>query len=102
MVWYNFFGWLSKTHETEENGIILYCDNPQCKDPIQEGSVTYDQNRREIYHAGDCGITANTHRALKLGNAVIGNVTYISVEKASRFFRKGKLKQSKKLEERAE
>jgi len=99
MAWYNPLDWFRTSKPAGD--IILYCDNPQCKAPIEDGPVAYDDEHREIYHNGECGLLANVHRAHKSGSMVVGNVEYVDVIKAVKLFRKGKLNQSsKKLEER--
>jgi len=78
----------------------LYCDNPQCGKVIEDEKITYDEERGEIYHVGECGIEANAIRSVRSENIEIQNVDYISLEKALILLKQGKLKQSEKLEEK--
>lgn len=78
----------------------LYCDNPECSKVIEDEKIVYDEEHREIYHVGECGIKATAYRSLKSGNPEIQNVDYISLEKALILLKQGKLKQSEKLEEK--
>ena len=98
MTWYNPLEWFSNGQEKAKD--TLYCDNPQCKYPIKDGKLTYDEEHKEIYHLGECGIEATAHRAIKSSGFEIQDVDYISREKALNFLQRGKLKQSQRLEER--
>ena len=91
---------LKRFRNRQETTNELYCDNPQCKYPIKDGRLTYDEEHGEIYHLGECGIEATEHSAIKSSGFEIQHVDYISREKALKFLQKGRLKQSQKLEER--
>jgi len=78
----------------------LYCDNPQCGKVIEDEKITYDEERGEIYHVGECGTEATAIRSVRSGNIEIQNVDYISPEKALILLKQRKLKQSEKLEEK--
>ena len=101
MVWYNPLDWF-KSPVQIDGEITLYCDNPQCKSPIQEEPVAYDREHKEVYHSGECSLFANAHRAFNSRDMVIGNVDYISLDNALKLFRNGKLNQVLKLEDRIE
>ncbi len=102
MVWYNPLSWFrnNQNQQVPKREIILYCDNPQCRLPIEEGEVAYDEENREIFHIGECGIIANAHRTFALHQVSISNVDYITTDKALELFKAGKLNQSGNLENR--
>jgi hypothetical protein len=78
----------------------LYCNNPECGKVIEDEKIVYDEERGEIYHVGGCRIKAFGYMSVKSANIEIQNVDYISLEKALILLKQGKLKQSKKLEEK--
>jgi hypothetical protein len=82
--------------------ITLYCNNPQCGRPIQQGPISYDKERLEIYHPGTCSMLANAHRCIKSGNPEFMQVDKISLDEALDLFRKGELSQASGLEGKAE
>jgi len=101
MAWYNPIDWFKSPVSTDEE-IALYCDNPQCKSPIEKGPIAYDREHREIYHSGECGLFANAHRVFNSRGMAIKNVGYISLDRALKLFRNGKLNQALELEKRVE
>lgn len=102
MTWYNPFTWFGKSVQDvqEEADRLLRCDNPQCQGVIETDEIAYDEEHKEIYHSYECFVFAKAHRVRKTGKSEVGNVDYISREKALRFLQSGKLKQSQGLEER--
>ena len=95
MGWYNL-SWLLKS-KPQGSQVILYCNNPQCSSSIKEGPVAYDMERKEIYHPdGNCAKIAMAHRAFNSQTSedtLFVSLDYISLEKALKLLRKGKLKQ---------
>ena len=99
MVWYNPLGWFARRQEVRQR--LLFCDNPQCKSVIKGGQVAYDEEHREIYHVWGCGIIATANKVFDSGEPEVQNIEYISIGEALNLLRKGKLEQSKRLEEMA-
>lgn len=98
MAWYNPLKWFRS--EQEKTKDELYCDNPQCRLPIKDTKLTYDEEHKEIYHLGECEIEAIAHRTFNSGKVEIQKMDYISRKEALKFLQRGRLKQSQKLEER--
>jgi hypothetical protein len=92
---YNPLNWFRKPQQSE---LTLYCDNPQCSDPIEKGPVAYDKNQKEVYHPGQCGMFANAHKVINSGSMSIGCTTQISLDQALKLLRKGGLSQVNNIE----
>mgnify|MGYP001620046390 CR=1 FL=1 len=97
MPWYNPLDWFRKPGKPESE-VVLYCDNPQCKRPIEVESVAYNEGDKEVYHPGDCGLEAGASKAFRENAIVMGEIDYIGLDKAKRLFREKKLKQASRLE----
>ena len=99
MAWYDPFGWFLKPEDLKE--IVLHCDNPSCRAPIQTSTMVYDSKRQEVYHDGGCHTDAELLSGFTENRQTIGQVTnhrYIDVDKAKNLFARGKLKQVSNLE----
>jgi len=100
MAWYNIKKWFTRDKGSSANA-VLYCDNPQCKKPILDDEVAFNESHAEIYHPNDlCPQLAAAHKVLASGEAISACVEYVSREKALRLFSARKLVQSKRLEDK--
>lgn len=103
MVWYNPFTWFSRTPELPTT--ILYCDNPQCQQPIDSDFMIYSAVYEEVYHLGAlCKTTAAAHKTLhreQAGNFQPLTSHFISItrQQALQLHREGRLKQSPSIDD---
>lgn len=86
MTWYNPFR--AKKGQEEP---ILYCANPQCRKPIDEGPLAYEPQEKEVVHGGYCQNLLIAHRAMQRMDFVVGNFDIISLKKAQDLARSGKI-----------
>lgn len=101
--WYDPCSWLKKAPEVLTE--VLYCDNPQCGQPIKDKEVAYDENEKEIYHVGNCALFASAQRVVETGIFNYALLEYLTLNNALRLKSNGELKQpslsqSSGLEER--
>jgi hypothetical protein len=101
MKWYNPLE-LFRKEAPDQQDLTLQCDNPQCGAEITENPVAYAKECREVYHPGDCPQIAAAHKVMKTGECIFVNLDYMSLDKAIKLLKKGKLNQSSNLEEKAE
>ncbi len=102
MPWYDPFGWFLKPEDLK--GIVLHCDNPSCREIIQNSTLVYDSKRGEVYHDGECHTDAELLSGFTENRQMIGGIfnhSYISLDKARELFKRGKLNQASKLENKA-
>ena len=85
MIWHKPSTWFHRNEASEE--MVLRCMNPLCGRPIEEEAVCYEPNVREIYHVGECAVSAQAYRVLETRQKVSGNFEYITREKAERLLR---------------
>lgn len=94
MIWYNPLTWFRKSKQP-----TLFCDNLQCDEEIVGNLVAYSKLDREIYHNFMCARKTQVQKAFHSDKTLIYHINQLTRTKVLRLFKKGKLKQSKRLEE---
>lgn len=108
MAWYNLFGLFGRRNLQDEFSSIqpdkyypptFYCANPQCRQPIEGDDMSYEPERKEVVHGGECQQLLICHRVLesaRSGNIapMFGKFDVISRPKAIKLARKGKISPS--------
>ncbi len=89
--WYDPRSWFKKAPEVPKE--VLYCDNPQCRQLIDDKEIAYSGAEKEIYHIGDCALFASAHRVVETGLFSYANLDYITINDALKLKSSGKLKQ---------
>ncbi len=98
MAWYDFLRGFGNGRVLKWTP-ILYCDNPRCELVIKKSPVMYDREKKEIYHNRVCGWVANVDQEQYSREVVERKLVSINLDQALKLFKKGKLKQARKLEE---
>jgi hypothetical protein len=90
-------GLFRKNKKETENGIQLYCQNPQCNRPlIPNGEEVADVNGNLVHVNKDCIIVYMGHEAIRTRNVVFcSEVKYLLYGQAEELAKEGKLKVGK-------
>ena len=102
MTWYNPLSWFSISRDTPNEYTPLYCCNPQCRQPIDDGHIAYDKEHGTIYHIGECQLLGVAWETFNSKAVTTGDFSLISRLQAFRLLENKKLKQPKTLEEKVE
>ena len=93
MTWYKPYSWFREMSQDQD--IVLRCDNPQCKKPIRKAIIAYDPVQREIYHYSNCPLYAIAHRISQLKEEpVASEIRPITRKKALSLYKSGELRQT--------
>ncbi len=78
--------------------VVVYCDNPRCKQPIADKFVAYDAIQRTAYHpCCECELYAASHPTIYRG-IMFTAASYIPMKTAIEFYNKRKLAQATALD----
>jgi len=97
---YNLFNWFKKSSSGRD--IVLYCNAPECGEPISEERMEYNSQDGEIYHFGHCRRKASLLKVMKSDEEDNRIYRKIGRKEAKELFRQGRLSQSKGLEKRTD
>ena len=103
MVWYNPLTWF-QSGPVRKPG-VLYCDSPQCGQPIRDNEMSYHSGLGKLYHPGDpqfddCRLFAVAAMTLATGIPMYALFESITRKEALELLKTGKLAQSGGLEQK--
>ncbi|MBU2637925.1 MAG: hypothetical protein KJ955_03065 [Nanoarchaeota archaeon] len=79
MAWYKPWTWGEKSNP---DTTVLYCDNPQCRRPINGGEFAFDAQNGRLYHPTGCAMLGSAWDAFSTGKVSCMNVEHINREQA--------------------